>query len=166
MNRTFMNCSFKLLVAAAAVWCNAVVAQQRDESEVAFVGTADPQMIAAIREARASLDGFLALAASPPAGTEKFKLKVMVKDGPDTEHFWVVPFRATAEGFEGTLANEPRVVRNVKAGQTIRFTRAEISDWGYQKAGRQVGSFTVCVLFKQMPAAQADYYRKNHGFDC
>jgi uncharacterized protein YegJ (DUF2314 family) len=160
-----MRC-FRFLVTVAAIWSNTVVAQQRDESEVLLVGTTDPQMVAAIREARATLDGFLALAASPPAGTENFKLKVMVKDGSNTEHFWVTPFRPTAEGFEGILANDPRIVRNVKAGQTIRFAKAEISDWGYVRAGRQVGSFTVCVLFKKMPADQADYYRKNHGFDC
>ena len=156
----------KCLVAAAALWAALAAAQKRDESEVVFAGADDPQMVAAIREARATLDGFLALAANPPAGAEKFKLKVMVADGPSVEHFWVIPFRATAEGFEGTLANDPKVVRNVKAGQLIRFTKAEISDWGYTKAGRQVGSFTVCVLFKKMPADQADYYRKNHGFDC
>lgn len=156
----------KLFVVAAALWATLALAQKRDESEVVFVGTTDPQMVAAIREAQATLDSFLALAANPPAGTEGFKLKVLVRDGSDTEHFWVVPFRPTASGFEGTLANDPRVVHNVKAGQLIRFTKEEISDWGYVRAGRQVGSFTVCVLFKKMPADQADYYRKNHGFDC
>lgn len=89
-----------------------------------------------------------------------------MKDGPGTEHFWVIPFCPTDEGFDGVLANDPRIVRNVKAGQIIRFTKAEISDWGCIKAGRQIGSFTVCVLFKKMPLEQADYYRKNHGFDC
>ena len=57
-------------------------------------------------------------------------------------------------------------MRTVRAGQTLKFSRAEISDWGYLKDGRQVGSYTVCVLFKKMPKDQADYYRRNHGFDC
>lgn len=156
----------KFFVVATALWSALAMAQKRDENEIVLVGTTDPVMVAAIREARATLDNFLALAASPPAGTEGFKLKVVVRDGSSTEHFWVVPFRSTAEGFEGTLANDPRIVRNVKAGQLIRFTKEEVSDWGYVKAGRQVGSFTVCALFKKMPADQADYYRKNHGFDC
>lgn len=139
---------------------------KRDEDEVVLVGTNDPTMVAAIRAARASLDRFLATAAAPPPGTSEFRLKVMVRDGGGTEHFWVSPFRVTPGGFEGTLANSPRVVRNVRAGQLYRFTRDEISDWGYLRDGRQVGSFTVCALFPSMPRDQAEYYRRNHGFDC
>jgi uncharacterized protein YegJ (DUF2314 family) len=141
-------------------------AQQRDDDEVVMVGTKDPEMILAIRTARAELDQFLALASAPPVETSGYKLKVMVRDGENTEHFWVIPFSREPEGFVGTLANDPRVVRNVKAGQRLRFSRDQISDWGYVRNGRQVGSFTVCVLFKKMPEEQATYYRKNYGFDC
>jgi uncharacterized protein YegJ (DUF2314 family) len=141
-------------------------AQTRDHNEVVQVENEDPEMTAAIHKARRSLDQFLLLAANPPAGTSGFKLKVMVKDSSRTEHFWVAPFKRLASGFEGELANEPRVVSNVKHGQIIRFSRDEISDWGYMRGSRQVGSETVCVLFKRMPKDQANYYRKNHGFDC
>jgi uncharacterized protein YegJ (DUF2314 family) len=108
----------------------------------------------------------LKTAANPPANTSGYKLKVMVTDARGTEHFWITPFRATADGFEGILANDPKIVRSVQSGQLIRFKREEISDWGYERDGRQVGSYTVCALFKKMPLEQADYYRKNHGFDC
>ncbi|MBL8482895.1 MAG: DUF2314 domain-containing protein [Rhodocyclaceae bacterium] len=141
-------------------------AQERDENEIVFVGTTDPNMVAAIKHARTTLVDFLKLAANPPAGTDGYKLKVMVIDGARTEHFWVTPFMVLPDGFAGVLANDPKVVRNVKAGQLVRFDESLISDWGYTKDGRQVGSFTVCALFKKMPAEQADYYRKNHGFDC
>lgn len=138
----------------------------RDENEVIYVGTKDPDMIAAIKQARATLDEFLAIAANPAPNTTGYKLKVMVIDGGDTEHFWVTPFRVIPDGFAGVISNDPRVVRSVKNGQVVRFTRDLISDWGYQKDGRQVGSYTVCVLFKKMPKDQAEYYRKSHGFDC
>ena len=149
-----------LLVAAPAL------AQKRDHDEVVLAHEKDPDMVAAIRRARDTLDEFLAIAAKPPANASRFKLKVMIKDGRDTEHFWVTPFEVAGEGFQGILANQPRVVRNVRAGQIVKFSRAEVSDWGYVKDGRQVGSFTVCALFKNMPREQAEYYRKNHGFDC
>ncbi|WP_457155848.1 DUF2314 domain-containing protein, partial [Mesorhizobium sp. P5_C1] len=71
-----------------------------------------------------------------------------------------------ATGFAGTLANEPQSVHNVVAGQELEFTRGDISDWGYTRNGRQVGSFTVCVLFKTMSKEDVDYYRQNYGFDC
>lgn len=131
-----------------------------------MVAESDPDMAEAIRKAQSTLDTFLATAAAPPAGASNFKLKVEVKDGDQSEHFWVIPFAVTAQGFEGTLANEPNLVKTVKEGQLIRFARAEISDWGYEKNGRQVGSFTVCALFKTMPKADVEYYRKEHGFDC
>ncbi|MFC4818883.1 YegJ family protein [Dokdonella ginsengisoli] len=140
--------------------------EARDENEVVLVERGDADMTAAIAQARAKLDEFLVVAANPPAGTSDFKLKVAVRDGEDTEHFWVTPFRVAGKGFKGTLANEPQIVSNVEAGEEIEFSRADVSDWGYTKNGRQVGSYTVCVLFKQMPKEQAEYYRKNHGFDC
>lgn len=142
------------------------LAQKRDENEIVLVGEKDPDMVAAIREARAGLDEFLKLAEKPPAEVSGLKLKVMVRDQNGTEHFWVSPFRSVGEKFEGNLANEPRIVRSVRNGQVIGFAREEISDWGYVRNGRQVGSFTVCVLMKKVPKQQADYYRKNHGFDC
>ncbi len=140
--------------------------ETRDVNEVVSVRTGDSAMEAAIRKARNTLDDFLKLAADPPAETSDYKLKVLIKDGEAIEHFWVIPFRQIDKGFEGVLANEPRVVDNVRSGQLVRFSRSQITDWGYVRSGRQVGSFTVCVLFSKMPEEQAAYYRDNYGFDC
>ncbi|WP_439331002.1 DUF2314 domain-containing protein [Mesorhizobium carmichaelinearum] len=41
-----------------------------------------------------------------------------------------------------------------------------MSDWGYRRDGRQVGSFTVCVMFKRMSKEEADYMRAKSGYDC
>ncbi|TJV43447.1 MAG: DUF2314 domain-containing protein [Mesorhizobium sp.] len=126
----------------------------------------DPEMAAATAKALASLDEFLALSEAPPSDTERFKLKVKVRDGNVTEHFWVIPFRRTETGFVGILANEPEAVHNVVLGQNIEFTRGDISDWGYTVDGRQVGAFTVCVMFKKMSKEEVDTMRDRYGFDC
>ncbi|TIL76718.1 MAG: DUF2314 domain-containing protein [Mesorhizobium sp.] len=131
-----------------------------------MVRSDDPEMTTAIEQARASLDDFLALSEAPPPGTDKFKLKVMIVDGDATEHFWVIPFKRTASGFAGILANEPEIVQNVVYGQYIEFSRDDISDWGYIRDGHQVGSYTVCVMLKKMSEQDADYMRSNYGFDC
>jgi uncharacterized protein YegJ (DUF2314 family) len=123
-------------------------------------------MAAATAQALAKLDEFLALSETPPSGTDKFKLKVKVRDGNVTEHFWVIPFRRTEIGFVGILADKPEEVHNVFLGQNIEFTRDDISDWGYTRNGRQVGSFTVCVMFKRMSKEDADYTHSKYGFDC
>jgi uncharacterized protein YegJ (DUF2314 family) len=137
-----------------------------DENAVVLIANDDPVMNAAIAKAQATLDEFLATNAAPPKGTDAYKLKVKITQGNDSEHFWVEPFTQTKTGFEGTLANKPEVVTSVKEGQQITFARKDISDWGYVKDGRQIGSFTVCAMFKEMPANEVEYYRTNYGFDC
>ncbi len=137
-----------------------------DENAMVLIANDDPAMNAAIAKAQATLGEFLAINAKPPKGTDGYKLKVKITDKDVSEHFWIEPFAQTKDGFEGTLANRPGAVTNVKEGQKITFTRKDISDWGYVKDGRQIGSFTVCVMFKEMSAEEVNYYRTNHGFDC
>lgn len=58
------------------------------------------------------------------------------------------------------------MVKNVRHGQQISFVRSDISDWGYVRNGKQVGSFTVCAMMRHAPKEQSDYYRKTYGFEC
>lgn len=164
VNRVLRGMLAACLLTSPGVFADEPVVEE-EQAAVAF-GATDPEMLAAIAQARATLDDFLQLAGNPEPETSTFKLKVLVRDGDEREFFWVTPFRTVEDGFEGVLANRPEVVGNVRLGDTIRFTRAEIADWGYVRSGRQVGSFTVCVLFKHIPRQQADYFRKNNGFDC
>ena len=133
-------------------------------------GVSDPEMQEAIDQARSTLDTFLSFAEKPTETMSGFKLKVILREDQDAETFWVMPFRRTEttgeEEFEGELANTPEVLRMVRLGQTVRFGREEIVDWGFINQGRQIGSFTVCVAFRRIPKQQADYFRENNGFDC
>ncbi|MER9300727.1 DUF2314 domain-containing protein [Mesorhizobium sp. M0621] len=157
--------SLMLMLALAPGSAGAQGADPGDDKTAIFT-PGDPDMAAATAQALASLDDFLALSVAPPSGTDRFKLKVKVRDGNVTEHFWVIPFRRTETGFVGILANQPEGVHNVVLGQNIEFTRDDISDWGYRRDGRQVGSFTVCVMFKKMSKEEADYMHDQYGFDC
>lgn len=154
-----------LMLALAPGSAGAQGADPGDDKTVIFA-PGDPEMTAATAQALARLDEFLALSEAPPPGTDRFKLKVKVRDGNVTEHFWVIPFRRTETGFVGILANEPEEVHNVVLGQNIEFTRDDVSDWGYTRDGRQVGSFTVCEMFKRISKEEADYMRDKYGFDC
>ncbi len=154
-----------LMLAFAPGLAGAQVVGPGDDKTVIFTPD-DPDMALATAKALARLDEFLALSEAPPPGTDRFKLKVKVRDGNVTEHFWVTPFSRTETGFVGILANQPEEVRNVVLGQTIEFNRDDISDWGYRSGGRQVGSFTVCVMFKKMSKEEADTAREQYGFDC
>ncbi|TIU81204.1 MAG: DUF2314 domain-containing protein, partial [Mesorhizobium sp.] len=127
-----VRATLSLLLALAPLPVRAQDTDQGDDKTV-MVAPDDAEMAAAIAKARSSLDDFLALSDAPPPGTGRFKLKVMVVDGHATEHFWVIPFKRTATGFVGILANEPKLVRNVVFGQNIKFSKDDISDWGYTR---------------------------------
>jgi len=79
---------------------------------------------------------------------------------------WVTPFTQTDTGFVGILNDQPEYVTNVRNGQKLTFTRADVADWGYRLDGKQKGSFTVCVIFKHMPPAEVQKYRDDYGFEC
>ncbi len=144
----------------------ALNATARDSNEMVESDRQNPAVSAAVRQAQAGLSDFLALAAKPPANTRDFKVQVMAEDSNGIETFWITHFKPLQQGFIGEVANEPQIVKSVVWGQQLRFTREQITDWGYLKNGRQVGSFTICALFKDMPAEQVEYYRSQHGFDC
>lgn len=165
LKRIVSRLLFSLLCACAGA--SAGIAQDDvGGSEAESLGTSDPEMLAAIAEARSRLEGFLALAEAPETGMSTFKLKVVIRDEGALEYFWVTPFLRSGDDFEGVLANTPEAVRNVHLGQTIRFPRADVVDWGYVRDGRQVGSFTVCVLFRHLPPHVVSYFRRTNGFDC
>ena len=155
-----------LFVACALLSPVAFAQDVENQSAAAEFGTTNSEMLAAIAQARASLDTFLALVSYPEPETSGFKMKILVRDGKDLETFWVRPFWILDDGFEGAIANTPDVVRNVSLGETVTFSRDVVVDWGYVRNGRQVGSFTVCVLFKYMRPADVEYFRRYNGFDC
>jgi uncharacterized protein YegJ (DUF2314 family) len=136
------------------------------KDKVYNISSQDAEMEEAIGKARATLDDFLKLQAQPPKGADGFKIKVKFSGGGNDEHIWVAPFQVTSKGFTGTLAGQPRYVTHLENGQNVQFTRADVSDWGYVQDGKQKGSYTVCVMFKHMPAADAQRYRRDYGFEC
>lgn len=152
-------------VAVALLLAASAAAQAVDDKTV-LIEAEDADMLAAIKKAQDGLDEFLALQAKPPAGASGFKLKVQFKEGKTVEHMWVMPFRKTDAGFIGVLADQPDYLKNVKFGQRVTFSRADVSDWGYVQNGKQKGSFTVCVVFKHLPPAEVKQYREQYGFEC
>lgn len=122
----------------------------------------------AFEQARASLDTFLVKAKTPPAGTDRYALKVAISDGPNTEYFWVVDFAGEGEQFTGVLNNEPRLVMKHRYGEKIVFRRVQIADWTYMDTAqrRMHGNFTACALLTKEPPAQAAEFKRQYGLRC
>ena len=137
------------------------------QDDIQIVQDAEPAMQKAFVLARQSLDTFLQLVKQPPQGSDGFAVKVGVRDGHAREFFWVIDFTQQDNDFTGTLANTPRVVRNVRGGQTYSFAKSDIVDWMYIDAqGRMQGNLTMCALLTKEPAAEAAAVRTQYQITC
>ena len=135
---------------------------------VQSVNVDDPGVVRAVAKARNTLDTFLErVAAKDPAITLPV-LMVKLQDGDAVEYLWVASPTATASGFEGIIDNAPRIVRNVRNGQRISFSRSQIIDWMYRdaKTGKMVGNFTGCALLAHESPKDAAEFRKAYLLDC
>ncbi|MBL8590249.1 MAG: DUF2314 domain-containing protein [Methylobacteriaceae bacterium] len=133
---------------------------------VSLVAKGDPAMEAARAKARAGVDGFLALAARPPAGASKFAVKLAVRDGEMVEYFWISGFVNQGQFYVGLLDNTPRMVKTVKQGQAMTFRRDDIVDWMYVERGAMKGNFTACALLSKESPAEREKFMKTYRLTC
>jgi len=163
--------SVVLTAALTAPICgNPVIAEtfieKSERDELSWVRSNDPDMAEAMRKARATLPEFLALARAPRPSTTDFAVKVAVRDGGNTEFFWITPFKERDGRFTGSINNVPRWVNTVKFGQSFDFSEREIADWLYMDGGKMKGNYTACALLKREPKEQAEAAKKRLGHEC
>ena len=140
--------------------------EKASRDEVFNIPQGDPEMAAAMRKARASLPEFFKLVASPKPSMKNFQVKVGVRHSTGHEYFWIRPFERRGYRLSGQLANTPRVIQHLKAGDTITFRENEIVDWTYFDDGKMRGHYTMCPLLKREPREHALAYIKQHELDC
>jgi uncharacterized protein YegJ (DUF2314 family) len=127
----------------------------------------DPEMAAAMRQARATLADFLALARAPPQSMKNFSVKIGLRaDLGGYEFVWVRPFTSKGDQFSGQLRNTPRRIKRLKLGDTIRFVQNDIVDWTYSDGTRTKGNFTACALLKREPRRDAEAFVRRYGLEC
>jgi uncharacterized protein YegJ (DUF2314 family) len=146
------------------------------------VPTGDPAMSAAFARAAATFDDFLAAWRAPPSGAKGFAVKLGLvdsKDGPGftivrpdseptaiVEWFWRHDLAGDGERFTARIGNEPETLRNVKYGQFVAFTRADIGDWMYWRNGKIVGNATVCPALAYASGEERRQMKAQYGIDC
>ena len=134
--------------------------------QVALVEKDDPDMAAARRRARETLPEFLALARAPRPTATNLAVKIAIPAGDDDEYFWVSQFAPRGDKYGGTINNTPRAAKQVKLGQIVEFSEAEIVDWLYMEGSKMRGNFTACALLKREPADQVVAMKKQYGLSC
>jgi uncharacterized protein YegJ (DUF2314 family) len=156
------------LLCLSVVACTQFITGRARNDEVTNFQSTESALRGATEKAQATLDDFLSKASQLPAGTSSYALKVRIQEGRDTEYFWVEEFTWSDSSFTGRINNEPRLVKGVKAGQIVKFSRSQIADWKYvdEKNGKTFGNFTACALLSQEPPAQAEEIKRRDGLDC
>ena len=139
------------------------VLDRANRGAIGMVARDDPDMAAAMRKARETLPGFLALARVPPPTVTTLAVKVAIED---REFFWITPFEQRGAKFSGRINNTPHMVKTVRLGQTIEFSEDEIVDWTYYDSGKSHGNFTACALLKREPRDQAEAFKQQFGLNC
>jgi uncharacterized protein YegJ (DUF2314 family) len=120
-------------------------------------GYDEQEMEVAISRARGEVDRFIA-EWSKPTGTDH-AVKAPIEDAGRTEHFWLTDLKYASGQFEGTINNEPGVVKNVKIGQKWKIKKEDISDWLFMRDGKMHGNYTMRPLLKTMPKDEAAKFR-------
>jgi uncharacterized protein YegJ (DUF2314 family) len=114
--------------------------------DLVFVDEKDKEMNAAMEKARKSVDDFIKAFQKPKKGQSDFGIKVGITDGKQVEHFWVAVTKFDGKQFEGTINNEPALVKTIKEGEAVTVEKGKISDWMFVENKKLVGGYTVRVL--------------------
>jgi len=142
------------------------VVDKARRDQVAMVEKDDPDMAAAYRKARQTLPEFLALAREPRPSATNLAVKIAIPAGDNKEYFWLAPFAPRGDKYAGRINNTPRMAKQVKLGQLVEFSEAEIVDWLYMEGGKMRGNFTACALLKREPPDQLEAMKKQYGLSC
>ncbi|MHC4251131.1 MAG: DUF2314 domain-containing protein [Planctomycetota bacterium] len=126
---------------------------------------ADPEVAAAIDEAQATLDDFLAALANRTPSQAHFSLRVWLVSNdsegdaePVRELAWLDDVRWDGIRFRGRLNREPAIVKEYARGDEVRVTRGAVADWLYIDSDRAVGGWTIRLLRKRMTAGQREKF--------
>jgi uncharacterized protein YegJ (DUF2314 family) len=112
----------------------------------------DVEMNNAIRQAQETLPLFIKALQSPTDTQTAFLVKARFPyDEPDNyEHMWINELAYTGDVFEGTLANEPVYVTEIRFGDRVTVKIEDISDWMIIDDHRMLGGFTLHVIRNNM----------------
>lgn len=128
------------------------------------VAADDPQMLAAIAEARARQGEFLERIRNPPPTQSTTSVKVMLRDGDETEHVWLEEPQYEDGFFLGKLGNEPQIVKTHALGAMIRVPESDMSDWLAIDDGVLIGGFSIRVFRDRLPPEQQAEFDKASPF--
>lgn len=135
------------------------------DSSVYMVSDEDPEMNAAMEEARETVgDLVLQLPELQSAGAQ-VSIKVPVSEGDKTEHIWLGNLRYENGLIYGKLANAPADLPSWSYGDPVEVPLEKISDWMVVLDGQLFGGYTLFAMREQMQGDQRRRFEAAVGLD-
>lgn len=160
---------WRMALAVTALTCafhtRPMMAQSIRSDGTTNVPIGDIEMANAMKEARARLPEFLALARDPAPTMHTFAVKVPIPTHHGNEYIWITPFDVTGDQVVGRVSNRPRNIKGLKEGDRLKFKTSDIVDWAYRLNGRRKGNFTGRAIARTLPPAEAGAFLEEMKFD-
>ncbi|MFT3686779.1 MAG: DUF2314 domain-containing protein [Phycisphaerales bacterium] len=114
----------------------------------------DAAMNGAISKSRQNVQQFIAHLSHPGSGETAFAVKIPIRDGDTTEHFWLSGTTFDGTKFHGAIDDTPEAVTTVKLGQPVACLPSEVSDWMYVSGNHLIGGETIRVARSKMSTSE------------
>ncbi len=129
--------------------------QESASLPVLSVASDDPEMVAAVEQARQSWPDFLA--AFRAQNGEDYAVKAPVTYEERSEFIWISVVDIEGDRIAGTLANDPADLGPLKFGSEVTVALDDLNDWAYTDSdGEMVGGYTVQVLLEKQREESGD----------
>ena len=139
------------------------VVRRAGEPDVVKVSADDPEMSAAIAEARKAVPPFIDRVQHPSPTQTYVAVKMRLTEGDAVEHVWLDHLSFDGTRLRGLLGNAPTDVRHVKLGDTLTVAPDSISDWMLVDRDTVYGAYTTYVLRDHLSAAERQSFNHDQG---
>ena len=162
-----------ILAVATLLWsCGRSGSSSKAMSDsILFVEAGDPQMEAAMKQAREHFSDFWSVVSQDHKRVIPFYADAMVKayffdpDAPQSgELVWVQDVVYDGKTITGTSVDTPVSIRSGKAGQHVSLPLNRLSDWLYVEDGMAMGVYTVKLLRTRMSAEERQAHDSHYPF--
>jgi uncharacterized protein YegJ (DUF2314 family) len=117
----------------------------------------DPEIVAAVARARASIPFLLAHFRSRYE-YGRYLVKLHLTDGDEAAFFWALLDEVEGETAKARLFEMPPEFKSYQAGQTISCPLADLQDWAIIQSGTLVGGFSLRVQRGHIPEEKRRSY--------
>ena len=114
----------------------------------------DAAVDAALAKGKATLPQFVAALKNPQTNQKDFSVYAFLSDGDKIEYFYLDDTKLKSDSFEGTIGAQPKIIGNVKKGQTVTVPMENATDWQYVENSKLVGEHLMRASMSSPSAAE------------